>query len=77
MNGNHIQSVVQVLSKVGGGDFLFEVLVGGCNHSHIHLNRPGATDTLKLSLLEETEELHLKFLAHFANFIQENRPPIG
>ena len=39
---HHVQPVEQVLAEPALGDLLLEILVGGREHPHVHLNRLGA-----------------------------------
>ena len=45
--------------------------MGGSDNPNVHLNRMGATETLKLSVLNDLEQLGLQVEREFPNLIQK------
>lgn len=75
MQGNHVQTVIKVLSEVPGLHFGFQVTVGGRHNAHIHLFATAAAHAFDFLFLEHAQNLHLKTQLHLADFIQKMVPP--
>jgi hypothetical protein len=54
-----------------------EVLVGGGDHAHVHLDRPRRAEPLDLALLEHAQHLGLRLQAHVADLVEEDRAAVG
>src|SRR5512140_1883288 len=54
-----------------------EVGVGGCDNADVHTQRVGAAQPLHFPLLQKTQQFRLKAEWQIANFIEEERPPVG
>ena len=73
MDGKDVEAIEQVRSETAAGDFLFQVAVGGGNHTHVHLGRSCAPQPLELLLLQHAQELDLHVGRQLPDFIQEDR----
>ena len=56
---------------------LFEVLIRRRNDPDVHLDRLVRADAGDLVVLENAQKLHLGRQRHIADFVQEDRPPLG
>ena len=74
---NHVQPVEQIFAEISALDLLFQVLVGGGHHPHVHLHRFGRAHRLEPLLLERAQHLGLRPQAHVAHFVQEQRAAVG
>ena len=77
MQGNHVQTVIKVLTEVPGLHFGFQITVGGRHNAHIHLFAAAAAHTLDFLFLEHAQNLDLKTQLHLADFIQKNGAPVS
>src|SRR5690242_9634320 len=71
INRKSIQPVVQILAEFPVPNHLLQVLVGRSNDPNIDSRGANATHGLELTLLEDTQELRLKFNRHVSNFVEE------
>jgi len=69
--------VKQVLTEHAIFDALFQVLVGGCNDTHIGLHRAVPTNAVEVPVAEHPQQAGLQFKWHIANLIQKKRAAIG
>ena len=77
VNVQHVDAIVQVLSK---GILLYcleQIAIGGSNKPHIHLNGFGGTDFLNLPVFQKAQQFYLHALVNFPDFIQKNRTTVG
>jgi hypothetical protein len=72
-----VQAVEKVLAEVAALDLFFEVLVGGGDDAHAHLNELGGAHRFEALLFEGAEDLGLGLEAHVADFVQEQRAAVG
>ena len=77
MKRDHIQAVEQIFAEIAALDFLFQILVGGGDHAHVHLNGFRGAHRLKALLFERPQNLGLRLERHVADFIQEQRSAVG
>src|SRR5215469_1846776 len=77
MNGNDIQTEVEVLAERSGTVGRFEIAVGSRNHAHVDGDIIIAAYGPDFSLLQDAQELRLHFQGEFADFIEENRSAAG
>src|SRR6266404_5857001 len=75
-NGENIQPIVQILSKLTVSHQLPQISVARNNDTNIDARRTGATYRLEFTLLEHTEQLGLEFQWHVSNFIEKQRATI-
>ena len=55
MNADHVQAVEQVFPEVAVANQLFQILVGGGNDAHIHMDRGGTADPVEFVFLQHTQ----------------------
>src|SRR5829696_4110230 len=73
-NVNHIQPVIQVVSKLALSDLCHQAAIGGGDDSDVDLAvHPVGADALDLTALEKAEEHGLHPARHLADFVQEDR----
>ena len=72
MDAHDVEPVEQVLAKLPGGDGLLEILVGGGDDAHVHLDGLVAADAFERAGLEHAQNLRLRGRRHIADFIEEN-----
>src|SRR6202035_5747392 len=56
VNRENVQPIKQVTAEGPRADSRLQVAVGGCNHPNVSVDSAIATDTLKLMLLQNTQE---------------------
>ena len=59
MNGHHIEPIKQILAKQPLFDVVFQGLVGGGEHAHIHRDIALAAEPGKLTILKHVQQLGL------------------
>src|SRR5439155_5744188 len=69
--------IEQVCPEASAGDRVLEVLVGGCDDPHIHLEGAGRTNPLHLAVLKDPQELGLRLPWQIADFVQKDRAQMG
>src|SRR5262245_45283607 len=75
--GNDIQSIKQVFSKLAGANVFEKVFVRCSNNSNVYTLRSSSADSLKLPGLDNSEQLALHRRVHFRDLIQKQRSTIG
>src|SRR5271165_2627272 len=76
-DGNHVQAIVQVLTKQVFGDGLVEIAVGGGDDPHVDGDFTGAAHRTHGALLQNAQQLHLHGQRHFADFVEEDGAAVG
>ena len=74
---DHVEAVVQVLLELAVVDHLLEVAIGGRDHACIRAYRLSRADALEFPLLENSQQLGLKFQGQFAHLIKKDCRFIG
>ena len=74
---NDAQAVVEVFAEIPFLNLTLEVLVGGRQNAHIDGDLFLTSDAHNLVLLQGTQHLGLRWKAHVADFIQEERAAVG
>jgi len=77
LDRKHRQPMIKVESKSLLCCPLFQRLMRGCNHPHIHSHRRVVAYALQFAALQEPQHLRLQRQRHLPNLIQEERPTIG
>ena len=54
-----------------------EILVGGRDDPHVHLDGLRAPHTLEAALLQDAEQLHLDAVGELADLVEEDGAPVG
>src|SRR5271165_7284208 len=76
LNRKYVQSIKEVLAEFAFANHCGKILVCRGDDSHIDMDRLGAPQTLKLLLLNGTQQLGLQFQADVTDFIEEKRTMI-
>ena len=72
-----VEAIVEVLSKRPGGDRFLEIGAGGRDQSSVGLHRVCPAQTLELTLLQDSEQLHLDRGIDIADLVEKERAPGG
>ena len=75
-NRNDTEPVVEILPEPARGDLRLEVLVGGADDPHVHLEGLFTADAFEGTFLEDPEELDLHRHAEIGHLVEEDRPPV-
>src|ERR1041385_6030597 len=70
LNRENAQPVIKILTESSGFNFIFEVAICRRDDADIDGTRAVFAELLELPLLQDTQELALKFKRHFANLIE-------
>src|SRR5439155_25744139 len=73
----HIEAVVKVLPKRLPRDARRQVAVRGGDDAHVGFERAGPSQTLELTLLEDTEKFRLNHRTHLSDLVKEQRSSRG
>ena len=76
-DGEHVQPIVKVAAKLAVSGHLREVAVRGRHQAHVNAHGPRAAQSLKLLLLQHTEQLGLQLRRNIAHFIEKQCPCMG
>src|SRR5260370_26770155 len=76
-NGKDVEPVKEVAPEHARIDGSLQIPVSSSNHSNISSNGSCSTDTLKLVLLQDTQERDLRLSRKLSDFIEENRASFG
>ena len=77
MDGDYVETVVEVLSKMPFFHFLNQNSVGGGKDAYVHGQRLLASQTLKLLCLQDTKQLDLGGKGDLPYLIQKNSATVG
>jgi hypothetical protein len=77
LNGKYIQAIVKVATELPAPDHLHQIAMCGCYQPNINLMRAGAAEALKLSFLENPQQLGLQGEGKIADFIEKQCPRVG
>src|SRR3989442_12327506 len=72
-DGENIQPVVEVASKLPLFDHPLQVTVGRSYQPNVDFLGPCASQALEFSLLQDTQELWMKFQRDITDFVQKQR----
>src|SRR5208282_5262531 len=72
-DGEHIQPIVQITTKLPASDHLHQVPIGCRYKPDIHFVRATAPETLELLFLQQAQQLRLQRERDVAYFVQEQR----
>src|SRR5580704_9836497 len=76
-NRNNIESVEKIPAEGSGSDGGREISICGCYQPNVYRDRMIASHSLKLALLEHTQECDLGFHGEIADLIKEERPSVS
>ena len=77
LDRNHVEPIVQVLTKSSFFDPLFQRLVGGRHHANVYMNGNVLTHAPDFPLLQNAQEPALEHRRHRADLIEKDGAPIG
>src|SRR5262249_2549984 len=75
--GDSSKAVVEVLAEFAAVDHRAEVSMGRANDAHVGAERSGAADALEGLLLKDAKEGDLGSRRDVADFVEEERAPLG
>src|SRR3989344_4319088 len=75
MKGENVDAVVKILAEQLVANGLFQVLVSGCDQTHIHLYALNSSNPRELLGLEHPKQFGLSRRAEFSDLIQKQRSP--
>jgi hypothetical protein len=71
-----IESIKEIFAKPAGRDRFGEIQIGGGDDPAVGLNRISPSDPLESTVLKHAQELGLHPDRHFADFVEEQSPPV-
>src|ERR1044071_5273047 len=74
---HNVQSEEQILPESSLRHFLLEVSISRRDQADVDSQRPRSADALKLTLLQNTQQLHLHCSTQVANLIEKQRAAVG
>ena len=77
LDGEDVQAVVEVFAEAAGGDFFFEVAVGGADDADVGAAGAVFADAFIEPFLEDAEQFALEGQGDFADFIEEEGAAFG
>src|SRR6185369_14264244 len=69
----HVQSVIQIAAKLLFLNHLLEIRIRCRNYANIHSQRARASESLKLVLLQHTQQLRLQLGRNVFDFVKKDR----
>ena len=75
-DGNHVQSIKEILTKRSLRSSLIEHSVRGRDDAHVHLNRLRSAHPFEFALLKHPEQLGLNLQGHITHLIEKQRARI-
>src|ERR1700722_15714964 len=77
LDRKNVKPVKEVAPKCASSDSRLQVTIRGSNHPNVSANGSSSTDTLKLVLLQNTQQSDLGPGRKFSDFIEENCASFG
>ena len=77
IDADHVEAIEEIFAELAFPHQLAEIDVGGGDDAHIHLNLLHAAQMHELAVLQHAQNLALRVHAHGADFVQEERAPVG
>src|ERR1019366_4613147 len=77
VNGDHVETVEQIVAELAVLYLLLEIDVSGGDNAHVHLYLAHSAQVHELAVLQHAQDLGLRLQVHGANLIKEQRPAIG
>src|SRR6476660_8462403 len=74
---HNIDAIKKIFAESAGGNFLFQIAIGGADYSRFRPRIFFRADAAEFSVLQYLQELGLKAHAEFADFIEKERTAIG
>jgi hypothetical protein len=73
----HGEPIEEIVAEPSLAHRRYQVAVGGCDDTHVHRSRLALTDPLDLAFLEDTQQTHLGFRRHVADFVEKKCPAVA
>ena len=73
----HVESIIQIGAEAALFDVFAQRTIRGGNDAHVDGNRLHAANARHLTLLEHTQQLHLRAAGHFADLVKKQRAGVG
>src|SRR6266550_2250823 len=77
LNGENIQTVIEVAAKGALGNAFRKILIRGGDDADVHALRAIAAEPFEFLLLQHAKKLRLKFEGKVADFVEEERAAVG
>src|SRR5690606_31353398 len=77
MQAEHVETVIQVLTKLAAGAELGQIDLGGADHPHVQVYLLVAADTTEAAVLQKAQQFGLQPRAHLADTIEKQRAAGG
>ena len=77
LDGDHVETPVQVRAKFSGGDLALQVAVGGGQDANVDSRGRLFADRVELAVLDEAQELGLDAQLHLADLVEEDGAAVG
>ena len=77
VDGEHLEPVEEIGAEALLQDLGFQIPVGRANDPYIDRDRPGASDTLDLSFLDDAQQLRLCVEGQLANLVEAEGSTVG
>src|SRR6185503_4408241 len=77
MQGNYLETIKKIFAKCPDLGFLYEVLIGCRDHSHIDSHRSIGTYRSHFATLQYAQEFGLQRQPNFADFVEKYCATIG
>src|SRR5579871_5875904 len=74
---NHVEAIEEIFSEVALGDLFLEILVRRCDEPDVDVQGLRPTHGREELVIKGAQHLGLRFEAHIAYFVQEERPSVG
>ena len=74
---NHVDAIVEVGAELALGHRMLEILVGGADQPHVHLERALAADAFEFALLQHAQQLGLERRRYLADLVEQQRAAVG
>ena len=71
VDGEYVQPVIEICAELSFPHQTSEILIGGCDYSHVNVQSVAATEPLELLFLKNTQQFRLQLKWHVANFIEK------
>ncbi len=75
-HGDNVEAIVEVRAEFLLPDHCLQVPVRGGDESRVRAERSGASQSLKLALLQYPQKLRLQFEGDLADLVKKRSPPV-
>ena len=75
--GKTLRPVIQVFAEAAGGDFFFQIAIGGGHNAHVGKARAVFAHALITFFLQGPQQLALQIERDFADFVQKQSSALG